>query len=147
MKKALVLFVVLCIGFVFLYACAQKDEKKEMPKVDPMAELQKSVARGEALFNDTTLGTTGMTCNSCHMEGGTKEGKMGDMTTSAFDDLAAKYPKYFMMAKRVMTLDQVVTFCIITPLKGKPPAWDDQKVTDLTAYVASVKAKKVEKEE
>ena len=145
MKKALVLFVVLCVSFAFFYACAQKEEK-EMPKVDPMAELQKSIARGKALFNDTTLGTTGMTCNNCHMEGGTKAGKMGEMTISAFDGLAAKYPKYFGMAKRVMPLDQVVIFCIVNPLKGKPPAWDDQKLTDLTAYVASVKTKKMEKE-
>ena len=144
MKKVLILLVVLCVGFAFLYACAQKGEK-EMPKVDPMAELQKSIERGKVLFSDTGLGTTGMTCNSCHMEGGTKAGKMGEMTISVFDDLGAKYPKYFMMAKRVMTLDQVVTFCIINPLKGKPPAWDDQKLTDLTAYVASVKTKKTEK--
>jgi thiosulfate dehydrogenase len=146
MKKALVLFVVLCIGFVFLYACAQKEEKKEMPKVDPMAELQKSVARGKALFNDTTMGTSGLTCNSCHMEGGTKEGKMEGMTLAAFENLGTKYPRFFKMAERVMTLDQVVIFCIVNPLKGKPPAWDDQRLTDLTAYVASVKPMKMEKE-
>ncbi len=146
MKKALVLFVVLCVGFGFFYACAQKEEKKEMPKIDPMAELQKSVERGQTLFSDTTLGTSGMSCNSCHMEGGTKAGKMTGMTTSPFDNLAAKYPKYFTMGKRVMTLDQVVIFCIVNPLKGKPPAWDDQKLTDLTAYVASVKPMKMEKE-
>jgi cytochrome c len=145
MKKIMVLLLVLCVGFAFLYACAQKGEE-EMKKVDPMAELQKSVERGKALFNDTTLGTSGMTCNSCHMEGGTKDGKMGEMTIAAFDNLGAKYPKFFKMAERVMTLDQVVIFCIINPLKGKPPAWDDQKLTDLTAYVASVKAKKMEKE-
>ena len=146
MKKVLVLVVILCVGFGFFYACAQKEETKEMPKVDPMAELQKSVARGKALFVDTTLGTSGLTCNSCHMEGGTKGGEMKGMTVSAFDNLGAKYPKYFMMANRVMTLDQVVTFCIVNPLKGKPPAWDDQKLTDLTAYVASVKPMKMEKE-
>ena len=61
------------------------------------------------------------------------------------DNLAAKYPKYFMMAKRVMTLDQVVHFCVVNPLKGKALAWDDQKLTDLTAYIASVK--KVEKKQ
>ncbi len=146
MKNILVLVVVLCVGFSFFYACAQKEEEKEMPKMDPMAQLQKSIERGMALFSDTTLGTSGLTCNSCHMEGGTREGKMGDQTLAAFDNLGAKYPKYFMMAKRVMTLDQVVIYCIVNPLKGKPPAWDDQKLTDLTAYVASVKPMKMEKE-
>jgi hypothetical protein len=33
----------------------------------------------------------------------------------------------------------------VNPLKGKPLAWDDQRLTDLTAYCASVK--KVEKKE
>jgi len=49
-----------------------------------------------------------------------------------------------MMAKRVMTLDQVVNWCIVTPMKGKALKWDDQKLTDLTAYVASVKVVKEE---
>ncbi len=51
---------------------------------------------------------------------------MEDMTLTAFDNLGAKYPKFFGMADRVMTLDQVGIFCIVDPLKGKPPAWDDR---------------------
>jgi thiosulfate dehydrogenase len=115
---------------------------------DPHAELKKSIERGKALFMDPKLGTSGMSCNSCHMEGGTKAGKMKDMDIKPFDNLAAGYPKYFMMAKKVMTLDQVVNWCILKPMKGEPLAWDDARLTDLTAYVASVKhMKKAEKKE
>lgn len=137
--KILGIFILMAL-FVSLamFACAQKEEKKM--EVDPAAELAKSVDNGKKLFNDKTLGTSEMTCNSCHMEGGTKEGKMGDMVIPTWDDLASKYPKYFGMAKRVMTLDQVVNWCIVEPLKGEALAWDDQKLTDLTAYCASVKA-------
>ena len=144
MRKIAVLILIGLLVIFVAFACAQKEEKMEMD-VDPAMELAKSVENGKKLFNDTTLGTSGMTCNSCHMEGGTKAGKMGDMSIPPFDDLAPKYPKYFMMAKKVMTLDQVVNFCIVNPLKGKALAWDDQKLTDLTAYCASVKTMKEEK--
>jgi len=144
MKKVTVLMIIVLFLALIVFVYAQKEEAKKMA-VDPVAELAKSIANGKKLFNDTSLGTSGVTCNSCHMEGGTKEGKMGDMAIPAWDNLAAKYPKYFMMGKRVMTLDQVVQFCIVNPLKGKALAWDDQKLTDLTAYCASVK--KVEKKE
>jgi cytochrome c len=71
---------------------------------------------------------------------------MGDKMIPAFDNVAAKYPMYFKMAQKVMTLSQVNNWCLVnTPMKGKALAWDDQKLADLTAYVASVKAMKEEK--
>ncbi len=145
MKKVLVLSIIVLVCFLCMLAYTQK-EGEEVAKVDPKAELQKSVERGKALFNDAKLGTSGMTCNSCHAKGGTVDSKMGEMSMKAFDALNAKYPKYFGMAKRVMTLDQVINWCIKTPLKGEPLSWDDQKLTDLTAYVASVKPEKATKE-
>jgi thiosulfate dehydrogenase len=143
-KKTVILVVlaVIVAGFVLAYAQEKKEEKAKM---DPATELAKSVERGFALFNDKKLGTSGKTCNDCHKGGGTQEAKMGDMTMKAFDDLAAHYPKFFMMGNRVMTLDQVVNFCVTTPLKGEPLAWDDQRLTDLVAYCASVKPAKVQK--
>lgn len=135
-KIAVFILIVLLVVFV-AFAFAQKEEMMKM-EVNPAKELAKSVENGKKLFNDKTLGESGMTCNSCHMEGGTKAGMMGEKSIPAFDNLAMKYPKFLMMAKRVMTLDQVVNFCIVNPIKGKALAWDDQKLTDLTAYCASV---------
>ncbi len=139
-----VLVAIIAAGVMLAYA----EEKKEAKaKVDPDTELAKSVERGFALFNDKKLGTNGKTCNDCHKSGGAQDVKMGDMSIKAFDDLAAQYPKYFMMAEKVLTLDQVVNFCVTMPLKGKALAWDDQKLTDLVAYCASVKPAKPEKTE
>ncbi|MFB0518369.1 MAG: hypothetical protein ACETWC_03700 [Acidobacteriota bacterium] len=140
MKKILIPLFIAALGCLFLLAYASKG-KVATAQVDPKAELMKSVERGKALFMDATLGTSGMSCNSCHPEGGTKEGKMGEMTIKPFDNLAAKYPKYIPSAKRVMTLDQINNWCIVKAMKGEALAWDSQKLTDLTAYVASVKAK------
>jgi cytochrome c len=145
-KKIMTLTLIALLLAFFAYACAQKEEEKKM-EADPAAELAKSVENGKKLFSDKELGTSGLTCNSCHMEGGTKEGKMEDMVIPAWDNLAPKYPKYFKMAERVYTLDQVVNFCIVNPLAGKALAWDDQKLTDLTAYCASVKMMKKEEKE
>lgn len=144
MRKLIVLALAAALLVSVVLAIAQ-EKKEEEAKMDPAMELAKSVERGLALFGDKKLGTSGKTCNDCHMEGGTQDGKMGDMTLKAFDNLAAHYPKYFMMGKRVMTLDQVVNFCVTTPLKGEALAWDDQRLTDLVAYCASVKPAKVEK--
>lgn len=144
MRKTVVLIFTLFFAGFGVFCYAQKEEVKKT-EVDPAAELVKSIENGKRLFNDKSLGTTGMTCNFCHIEGGTKDTKMGEMTIIAFDNLGAKYPKYFGMAKRVMTLDQVNNWCIVSPLKGKALAWDDQRLTDLTAYVvSSLKAKKTE---
>lgn len=140
MKKILIPLFIAAVGCLFLLAYAGNG-KLATAQMDPKAELMKSVERGKALFMDATLGTSGMSCNSCHPEGGTKEGKMGEKTIMPFDNLAAKYPKYITSAKRVMTLDQMINWCIVKAMKGEALAWDSQKLTDLTAYVASVKAK------
>lgn len=127
------------------YVASVKGVSEIEKKADPGAEktaadaLAKSVESGKKLFGDKALGTTEMTCNSCHMEGGTKNGKMGKMAIPAFNNVAAKYPKFFPMAKKVMTLSQVNNFCIVNPLKGEALEWDDQKLADLSAYVASIR--------
>ena len=140
MRKTAALALMALLLVMVVFAFAQQGEKMKM--ADPAEELAKSVERGEKLFYDENLGTNKKTCNSCHMGGGTKATKMGGMTIKPFDDLGSKYPKYFMMGKKVMTLSQVVNFCVVTPLKGEALKCDDQKLTDLTAFVASVKATK-----
>jgi thiosulfate dehydrogenase len=141
MKKYSILIAILAGAFLFLIAFSQA-EKKEAAQVDPDAALKESIENGKKLFMDASLGTSGMSCNSCHAEGGTKDNEMGNMTMKAFDNLNVQYPKYFPMAKKVMTLDQVVNLCITNALKGEALSWDDQKLADLVAYIASAKAKK-----
>lgn len=49
-----------------------------------------------------------------------------------------KFSKYMPMAKRIMTLDQMIQFCITHPLEGKALSWDDQRITDLASYINSL---------
>jgi cytochrome c len=130
--------IALCLILLVSAAWTVAGEKKEGMKKEAEHHLQEAVERGKDLFMDASLGTTGMSCNSCHPDGGMKPGKMGDKEIPPFSKLACRYPRYLGMAEKVMTLDQVVNWCIMTPMEGKPLAWDDQRLADLTAYVASV---------
>jgi len=140
MKRIVVLT---CVLLLVSGALSFAEEKE----VDPKHELKQAFMRGKDLFMDTLLGTNGMSCNSCHVEGGTEAGKMGDMEIPPFAHVAKKYPMYFKMAGKVMTLDQVINFCIVTPMEGKPLAWDDQRVADLAVYISWVDAKKEKEKE
>ena len=144
MKKG-ALLVFLCLVLLFTISISEEQKKEgEMPEAKK--ELKAAYKRGMELFKDASLGTTGMSCNSCHMEGGTKPGKMGDMEIKPFHKVGAHYPRYFMMGKKVMTLDQVVNFCITTPMKGEALMGDDPRLADLTTYVAYVKPGEEKKE-
>ena len=146
MKRiALVLFVTV-VGLAFVVAYGQKEEEAEK-KMTPEEVMKASILRGKDLFNDPDLGTNGKTCNDCHAAGGTMEGTMGKMVIKPFHEVNEKYPMYWMMADKVMTLDQVINWCIMTPLQGEPLKWDDQKLTDLAAYCASVESMEMEEEE
>jgi mono/diheme cytochrome c family protein len=72
-------------------------------------------ARGEARFADTTLGTNGKSCNTCHTE-------MGRGAKS----LAGKQP-----------YDHIIRDCIQGPLQGDPG--QEQVIADLLAYIRSLR--------
>ena len=71
MRKTMAV-AVLCLFIAVTMLSAQEEKKAEM--ADAHKELMAAAERGKALFGDTKLGTTGMSCSSCHMEGGTKPG-------------------------------------------------------------------------
>ncbi len=71
-------------------------------------------ARGKLLFSDTTLGTNGSSCNTCHTD-------MGRGNKS----LVGKRP-----------YDHTIRDCIQGALQGDPG--QDQAVSDLKAYIESL---------
>jgi cytochrome c len=146
MKRVTLLVIVAVIAVAFVAAYGQKEEKAEKV-MRPEEAMKASVMNGKALFGDAGLGTNGKTCNDCHTAGGTAEGKMGKMVIRPFDEVNEKYPMYWMMADKVMTLDQVINWCIMTPLEGKPLEWDDQRLADLAAYCSSIKSPETETED
>jgi cytochrome c len=140
MKKLVVFCLIFGVCVLFAAVSAQQ------PMANPKAEFLKSAERGKALFSDPSLGTNGKSCNDCHIDGGMKDTMMGKMAMKAFRNERDAFPRYSMAMNRVVTLDQVVNWCIIGPMKGAALPWDDQRLTDLVAYAASVKPEMTGKE-
>jgi cytochrome c len=128
MRRTLVLVVLLVFAAATLTIA--QDQKAEQKKA-----MKDSFMRGKELFMDASLGTNGKSCNTCHASGGTEAGKMGDKEVPPFMHIGKKYPGYFSLADRNMTIDQVIDFCIVNAMEGKALPWDDQRMTDLATYV------------
>ncbi len=84
-----------------------------------------NVEKGKALFNDTSLGTNGKSCGSCHPGGGGLEKAGGKK-------------EFNIMGKKQGSLEEAVNFCIKLALKGKPLKEDSQKMKDIVAYIRSL---------
>jgi mono/diheme cytochrome c family protein len=90
-----------------------------------------NVEKGKALFNDSSLGTNGSNCGTCHPggQGLEKAGAMGkkEWTTPA----------------GVRTsLEDAINTCITMALKGEALDTKSQKMKDLVAYIDSLGKKK-----
>ncbi len=94
----------------------------------PLKNYNMVVKRGARLWNDTRLGTSGTSCASCHPNGALLNSK--------------PYPKHVKMTMDIVTLDQMINFCMMNPMKAKPLAWNSQKLTALAAYITEQILKK-----
>ncbi|MFQ5354456.1 MAG: hypothetical protein ACE5DR_05865 [Thermodesulfobacteriota bacterium] len=74
------------------------------------------------LWKDTSLGTAGLSCSSCHPKGQGLNKK--------------PYPRYIKMPNDIVTMDQMINFCMLNPMKGKALAWNSEEMTALAAYVS-----------
>ena len=89
--------------------------------------LDKVIAYGEKLANDPALGNSGKSCNECH--------KGGRAFKKSF---LLPYPHYVKMPKDVVTLDQMINFCMINPMKADPLPYGSREMTAIAAYVMKV---------
>ncbi len=114
------------------------DARSKPVGADPKAELEKAIEKGKSLFNDTKLGKTGKSCNSCHPGGDTSGRETMGMKIPSLKGAAATYPKYNKRAKRVITLSQINNMMINMVLKGKPLKLESDEAITLAAYVTSL---------
>ncbi len=83
-------------------------------------DRDKLLEMSEKLWNDKNLGKSGMACATCHQDGkGLKK---------------TAFPKYIKMADDILSLDQMINFCLSNPMKGKPLQWNSVELTALAAY-------------
>lgn len=101
--------------------------------------LKQAVLEGKHLFFHDTFGGRGMTCDSCHQDGGrgptvTPGGSKFPSLTNA----AAIFPRYSKRAGKVITLEDQIVGCIRYGLGGNPPASGSRKMSALVSYLTSL---------
>lgn len=102
--------------------------------------LDKMVTKGKHIFLHDTFDGRGMTCDSCHTDGG-----MGptivpgsNMHRPSLSNAAAVFPRYKLDDGRVMTLADEIHGCIAGALGGKAPAYDSNEMRALETYLSSL---------
>lgn len=90
------------------------------------AVFAENLEKGRLLFNDTSLGTNGKSCNSCHLGG---------------KGINSNKERYVIFGKELDELEDAVNFCIEMALKGKPLDKNSEKMKDMVAYLKSLGVK------
>lgn len=92
--------------------------------------FQEAVAMGEKMWNDENLGTSGLACLSCHAD--------HDLLNL---DKRQNYPHFVAMTGDVVTLDQMINYCMLNPMKGETFEWNSKEMTAMAAYFRAYRMK------
>ena len=102
-------------------------------------QLEKAIQDGQALFAHETFGGNGMTCQTCHVDGGVGPSKLPNgAAIPSLSNAAAIFPRFNPRANKVVTLEDQLRSCIAGALQGKPPAYGSEQLTQLVSYVTSL---------
>jgi cytochrome c len=88
----------------------------------------KLAAQGRQLWNDPSLSSNGMSCNSCHVS-----------YASLNPSFAKPYPHRVAMPSQMagtgkISADEMVQFCMLVPMQSKTLPWSSTQLAALTAY-------------
>ncbi|MCU0597259.1 MAG: cytochrome C, partial [Desulfobacterota bacterium] len=110
-----------CVS-ILLVMCfpIQADEftKKDLDRWEK--EFMTVVAEGDKLFHSSSLGKNKVSCDQCHPNGANTHPET--------------YPKFQKQLGRVVSLGEMVNWCIINPLEGKALALDSKEMVAILAY-------------
>jgi cytochrome c len=84
-------------------------------------EFMTVVKGGERLFHSSTLGKNKVSCDQCH--------------PNAANTHPETYPKFQKQIGKVVTLFEMVNWCLRNPLEGEPLAADDPRMVALLSYI------------
>lgn len=76
---------------------------------------------GRRLWTSAELGNNGVACVQCH--------------PNASNTHPETYPKFQQQLGKVVSVWEMINWCIRNPLEGQPLAADDPKMTALQAYI------------
>lgn len=84
-------------------------------------EFMTVVKEGEKLFHSSKLGKNSVSCDQCH--------------PNAANTHPETYPKFQKQIGKVISLFEMVNWCLRNPLEGDPLAADDPKMVALLSYI------------
>jgi len=93
--------------------------------------FQEAVAMGKKMWNDDEgMGTAGVACLSCHAD--------YDLLNL---EKRQNFPHYVKMVGDVVTLDQMINYCLLNPMKGKQLDQNSKEMTAMAAYYRAYRMK------
>jgi len=113
---ALIVSIVLGMSFT---TGAKEFTQKDLDRWDK--EFMSVVKEGEKLFHSSSLGKNKVSCDQCHPNGANTHPET--------------YPKFQQQIGKVISLGEMVNWCLRNPLEGDPLALDDPKMVALLAYI------------
>jgi thiosulfate dehydrogenase len=108
---------VVLVGSIVILA----DEFTEKDKKRWQEEFMSVVKQGRELWVSPKLGTNGVACAQCH--------------PNAANTHPETYPKFQQQLGRVIPLRDMINWCLMHTLEGKPLKLDDPKMVAIEAYV------------
>jgi thiosulfate dehydrogenase len=116
---SLTVFMVFFVVMISFSTRADEFTKKDLERWDD--EFTSIVMEGEKLFHSPKLGKNKVSCDQCH--------------PNAANTHPETYPKFQQQIGKVISLFEMVNWCIRNPLEGDPLAADDPKMVALLAYM------------
>jgi len=103
------------------------------------SQLQQAISRGSELFQHSTFGGRGRVCETCHLGGGTRQGRRPDgVPIPSLSNAATIFPRISQDDNKLITLTDQVRVCIGGALNGEAPAYGSDELNSLVAYVTSL---------
>jgi len=126
MKYVKMLFGILLIGLVVsavltMRLSSQADDFTKQDVERYTKEFMSVVKEGEKWFHSSALGKNRVSCDQCHPNGANTHPET--------------YPKFQKQLGRVISLFEMVNWCLRNPLEGDPLAADDPRMVALLAYI------------
>jgi thiosulfate dehydrogenase len=119
-KKMLMVLVIITMGLVWaIPARADEFTKEDLKRWEQ--EFMAVVNKGDELFHSSKLGKNTVSCGQCH--------------PNATNTHPETYPKFQQQIGKVVSLMEMINWCLQHPLEGTPLAADDPKMTALQAYI------------
>ena len=105
----------------------------------PTDPINEAISHGRTLFTQPSFGGNGKACQSCHLGGGLKPGRLPDgKVLPSLSNAAAIFPRVNRRGKLVTLHDQVRQ-CVIGAIEGTaPPAYDSAEMRALVTYLTSL---------